>query len=386
MSKRPPKYCLHKPSGNARVRISGKDIYLGEYNSPASRERYNDIIAKFLMGKLDVDREALTISRLAIMYVEHAQQYYRKNGQQTGEVYGVKMALKPLVEMFGREKVSHFGPRKLIAVREAMIGLDWARNTVNQSVRKITRMLRWAAENEYADASICVQCRMVTGLREGRCNARETERIQPVSQCDIDAVELFVSRQVWAMIQLQLLTGMRPGEVCMVRATDIDMSGNVWEYRPQTHKAAHHGKERVIFIGPLGQEILRPYLSNVSENGYVFRADSAEMGRNELRKQGRKSPMTPSQAKRHRKESPMRTPGEFYQRTSYARAITRACHLAKVEVWSPNRLRHNAATRLAKQFDIEGTRTVLGHSKADMTQVYAERDFDKARQIMLSAG
>ncbi|MEJ7591114.1 MAG: hypothetical protein WKF77_06160 [Planctomycetaceae bacterium] len=32
-------------------------------------------------------------------------------------------------------------------------------------------------------------------------------------------------------------------------------------------------------------------------------------------------------------------------------AIARACKLAKVPLWSPNRLRHNAATELRKEFD-----------------------------------
>lgn len=34
-----PNYCLHKKSGQAVVRIRGKDRYLGKYGSPESRER-----------------------------------------------------------------------------------------------------------------------------------------------------------------------------------------------------------------------------------------------------------------------------------------------------------------------------------------------------------
>jgi len=42
---RKPAYLLHKPSGQARVRIDRKDRYLGNYGSPESREAYDDIIA-----------------------------------------------------------------------------------------------------------------------------------------------------------------------------------------------------------------------------------------------------------------------------------------------------------------------------------------------------
>lgn len=39
-----PSYCLHKPSGQARVRINGKDYYLGKYGSPESHDLYDELI------------------------------------------------------------------------------------------------------------------------------------------------------------------------------------------------------------------------------------------------------------------------------------------------------------------------------------------------------
>jgi hypothetical protein len=35
---------------------------------------------------------------------------------------------------------------------------------------------------------------------------------------------------------------------------------------------------------------------------------------------------------------------------------------------------------------LDAAQTVLGHSSADVTQEYAERDFDLARRIMLDIG
>jgi len=35
-NKRKPSYLLHKPSGQIRVRIDGKDEYLGKYGLPES--------------------------------------------------------------------------------------------------------------------------------------------------------------------------------------------------------------------------------------------------------------------------------------------------------------------------------------------------------------
>ena len=49
MSRSPqqPAYLLHKPSGQARVRINGKDYYLGPHGSADSKARYDDLIHKW---------------------------------------------------------------------------------------------------------------------------------------------------------------------------------------------------------------------------------------------------------------------------------------------------------------------------------------------------
>ncbi len=40
-----PKYSLHKPSGQAKVRYGGKDTYLGPYGSRESKEAYAAFVA-----------------------------------------------------------------------------------------------------------------------------------------------------------------------------------------------------------------------------------------------------------------------------------------------------------------------------------------------------
>jgi hypothetical protein len=56
--------------------------------------------------------------------------------------------------------------------------------------------------------------------------------VRPVPEAFVDAVKPFVSRQVWAMIELQRRAGMRPTETCVIRTIDINMSGRIWEYTP----------------------------------------------------------------------------------------------------------------------------------------------------------
>ena len=67
------------------------------------------------------------------------------------------------------------------------------------------------------------------------------------------------------MAQLQLHTGMRPGEVCVMRGMDLEMTGKVWMYRPGSdrgphgnHKTAHRGQCRVIALGPRARKCSGP--------------------------------------------------------------------------------------------------------------------------------
>ena len=50
--------------------------------------------------------------------------------------------------------------------------------------------------------------------------------------------------------------------------------------------------------------------------------------------------------------------------------------------WHPHQLRHNAATKLRKEFGIDAARVVLGHRSAAVTEIYAELDHTKAAEIM----
>jgi site-specific recombinase XerC len=58
----------------------------------------------------------------------------------------------------------------------------------------------------------------------------------------------------------------------------------------------------------------------------------------------------------------------------------------KLPYWHPNQLRHSVATAVRQRFGIEAAQVTLGHAKADVTQIYAERDFNLAKQIMQQVG
>ena len=141
----------------------------------------------------------------------------------------------------------------------------------------------------------------------------------------------------------------------------------------------------MIFLGEQAQNVLWPFLKNDVE-AYLFSPSEVRKAFDEKRKRERKSPMTPSQRRRTPKATPKRQPGERYTTASYGSAVRRACKVAGIPLWSPNRLRHNAATNIRREFGIEKVRTVLGHSSAVTSEIYAEMDFDSAREIMGKIG
>ena len=54
--------------------------------------------------------------------------------------------------------------------------------------------------------------------------------------------------------------------------------------------------------------------------------------------------------------------------------------------WSPNRLRHTAATEIRSKFGLEAAQVILGHAQANVTQVYAERDIAKGVEVAKRIG
>jgi len=69
---RQPAYMLHKGSGQARVRIDGKDRYLGVFDSPESRARYDDLMTQWPLKNGDGDKSTLTVEELALLLLNHA--------------------------------------------------------------------------------------------------------------------------------------------------------------------------------------------------------------------------------------------------------------------------------------------------------------------------
>jgi site-specific recombinase XerC len=95
------------------------------------------------------------------------------------------------------------------------------------------------------------------------------------------------------------------------------------------------------------------------------------------------------QARKRRK--PKREKRDRFDTASYRRAINYGIAKAKragVEIphWHPNQLRHTRGTEVRREHGVEAAQVVLGHARADVTQVYAEKNLQKAIEIARQSG
>ena len=144
-----PAYRLHKPSGQVRVIIDCRHVYLGQYGSPESRETYARLIAErftpAIKDRVLADASGfpdLSINELLLRYVEFAERYYSKDGATTKEFVCMKEAMGPLRFLFGELPAREFGPRKLKAVRQHMLDADLSRGVINQRINRIKRIIK----------------------------------------------------------------------------------------------------------------------------------------------------------------------------------------------------------------------------------------------------
>lgn len=393
LSRSVPKYRKHRASGQAMVTLNGIDHYLGSHGTKTSKREYDRLIAEWLAAGRVVGQpqQEITVVELSARYWKFAQGYYRKDGRCTGVAPAIKASLKYLKDWYGREPAVEFGPLRLKALRQRMVDDGHSRRYVNDHVGRIKRMYKWAASEQLVPESAYRALAIVEGLKLGRTNARETAPVLPVEAEVVKATLPHLPPVVADMVRLQQLTGMRPAEVCIVRPCDLDRSddasgGDVWLYRPAIHKTQHHGRERVVFFGPLAQEILLRYLARDAQ-AYCFDPRDSEAKRLAELHANRKTPLScGNRPGSNRRRRPQHQPGERYQTDSYRRAIHRACDRVGVKRWSPNRLRHAAATEIRKQFGLEAAQVMLGHAGADVTQVYAERDNAKGVEVARAIG
>lgn len=418
---RPPAYrCRNLPQGpRAYITLTDadtgrrRDCNLGPFGSPQSRARYAELLAAWeragrrlpvARSREDEHGRGPTVAELCWAYWEAQRE--RVSPSQT---HWIAMLVRVLRQLYGELPARDFRPTLLRSVRAALVAGDpratprrkpWSRPIANRGARQIIAIFRWGVSHELVGPDVPAALATLEPLRRGELGAREPAPVGPVPDHVLDATRPHLAPIVRAMVDLQLLTGMRSGELVQMRPRDIDMSAPVWVYRPQRHKTEHHGFDRVVHLGPRAQDVLRPWLRTALDEP-IWRGEA---------------------------DTPFDT-------TTYRKAVQRACdradraaqiaagrllttcpvchvdfaspeHLKRhvrrkhtetgarlpeprerlVPLWHPHQLRHNHATEVRRHFGAEAARAVLGHHSLDVTEIYAERDARVAAEVAARLG
>lgn len=394
-----PSYLNHKATGQARAVWTDsagcrhERLLPGRYGSKGSKDAFSKFqleLAACPAGVID-GADGLSVAEAMAAFVEHARRYYRTpDGLQTSEYGEVLWSVRHVREMYGLTPAAEFGPLALRAVREKMIAAGWCRTLINKRIDRVKRAFKWACSMQLVTAAVYHGLQTVAGLRSGRTAARETEPVRPVDPAVVDATLPHLGRHLRAMVELQRLTGMRPGEVCRLRLADVDRSGELWVYRPPQHKTAHHGKDRAVLIGPKGRKVLEEFIAGgrvVDPSGPLFSPRRAREERFAAMRESRKSKVPPSQVNRKKASpDPKKTPAAAYTAGTYAHAVKAAAKKAGTPHWHPNQLRHLYASEVRKNHGLEAAQVLLGHARADVTQVYAEKNASLAASVAAKVG
>ena len=344
-----PSYLLHKKSGQARVRIAGREFLLGPYGSEESRIKYGKLISQSV-GGLSVDPLAnrgtvprnaeadsgLSVSELLLAFKRHADGYYLKDGKPTAEVDCFNSAMRPVRELFDFTPARDFTPLMLKGAQQKYVDAGWSRGFCNKSTNRIRHIWKWAVGNGLIPVATWQALQAVPPLKAGHTAAPDHKRREAISDEHIEAVRsrLLLKRgqrrdRHRDLFDLMLATGARPSELIGLSMADIDQTGEIWIADLTDHKNAHRGLSRKLFFGPKSQLILR----RCSTSGRLF-------------------PIVPR---------------------TFSESVKAACLAAKIPAFVPYCLRHTKATELRDAIGIESAQATLGHAQPSMTPRYSSK-------------
>jgi integrase len=410
----------------ARVKLSGQWRYCGRAGTPEAQAKYERLIGEWLANGRTLPDQApkpvpqlapytLSTDDLVAAYLAYAEAWYRKSGRETSSVGRIRCSLALWLRFgMGPMAAADLGARD---VKDFQLWLTdhperrWARKSINQYVADIGRMYTWAASEQLLEDGPWRDIQRVRPLQRGRAPAahiatpREGKRRQPVPVAIVEQTLAHASPVIAAMVRLQLTCAMRPGEVCALRPDCLRPSSTpgvtIYDVPAGTNKTEHHEIDRSVMLGPASMAILEPWLkATPSRSSPVFRPTDALAMLSEDRRAARRTPMYEShqphirEARRREAGAQPRTLGDSYTTSTYARAIMRACDRAfphptitepgseaestklhewqRAHRWSPNQLRHTAATRITEKASLEVARELLGHRSIQTTLIYAK--------------
>lgn len=355
----PPPYLHHKGIGQAYCTLGGKQILLGKHGSKESRAAYKRVIDAWLR---DAERPTetnvkpgCTLAELIHAHALHAQTYYVKaDGSPTSMQAMFRLFLKPIRAQWGKMHADEFRPSCLREYRDQMVKDGYGRTTINAAMTAVKTLFKWGAAEGLIEPETHMMLRSVPGLLKGRTPAPDYPAVRAASVLSIFRIRNVVLPKYRTIIRLQQLCGARPGEVCAMRASEINRQGivnldgrrikldGVWIFQPSQYKQLHKGIDVAYVLGPKAQRLLDHLMRSGKTKEFLF-------------------------------ESP-KNPGHPITLEAYRDALEKAFEKTGAEPFTPNQIRHLFLTSMERQHGLKLASEAVGHRAVSTTQIYVDAE------------
>jgi len=359
---RPKKLAPGEPSargGKVRVWWAGKWRHLGLESDPAGwRAALAALHARAAVDPAGggADAAELLVPELFDHYLASADSP-RASDHRTR----IKTVLKLLAELHPTTPAAEFTPADFRAWQAWVCKLPDPKGikatrfnaTSVRDMRAVVKSVwKWGVGNRDIPAGVWQALRAVPPPKH--TEVRAAAKVKPADPGAVERVLPLLPPVVAAVVRLIRLTGARPTEVMTLKPCQVGRAGDVWVFRPETHKGTWRGKTRTLYLGADAQAVLAPWL-DASPEAFAFR------------------PTGP------------RAKAERYNHRSLGLAVRRACKRAGVR-FSAYQLRHLLGTEVRAKHGLEATRAVLGQSYKSMADHYSgEADRELAERVARGA-
>jgi integrase len=383
---------VHKQSGRERLRISGRQFWLGKAGSKTAKQNYEIIISVWIANdheipqdfewppkaapqvevKIELPRDTsqITIGALVAKHLHTIKGDLTPKQLRAKARWWVARSMANALESRSGVLACEFGPRMLkdVCLELANTPMQARRNgekvhrTKSQCrkvISEIKRMFKNAVVDELIKPERLVALDALEELPLDNCRAAQKRRPAPTEDV-IAALEKLppVLRDLFRFMDA---TAARPSEVCRLILSEITLEDGHSIWRPREHKTQEH-TSREIPLGPIAREIVDRWSTGKQDDEPLFSVKDVDRLRTDEM----------VSFKRRDIES------DAFDQAALRKIIIKACKAAGVDRWSPYQIRHGALTRYRRETSLDGAQKIAGHTKASITEGYALPDLSIA--------
>ena len=261
----------------------------------------------------------------------------------------IRTAIQRAVEFKPDADTENFGTREAYQLQNHLTS-RYSGDYINRLFSCLRRVFNWGVFLGFVPAAKAHELTIIPSIRRGDRRCRENKPRTNVPEEYVATAILHCHRPIIAdMLILQSIHGMRPGEICNLKPSVINFKfdGDNWLALPKEHKTARKGYARPFMLCKISQEILKKYMPDDPEQCFFLNAQ-----------------------------------GKPFTHISFGRAVRKVIDKHCLPKFVTYQLRHNVATKTAKEYGAEYAQELLGHASKAMTDHYIHLpNIDKIREM-----